>query len=392
MILMLGIALIVPAVASATGRSARFVGNVYAMDNNPEGNRLVVYGRFSNGALRRFGSVGTGGLGAGDNADADPLGSQESIIVSENGRTLYSVNAGSNTISIFHLTRLGRPILIQRVSSEGTFPVSLTTDGELLYVLNSGDNGTIAGYNIGKNGRLELIDASVTSLGTGQVGVPVGGLRNLAPGDIAFDTHERRLLIPFGNGTELGEGLLLSFTVEDDGTLGLDSGETTSPGRLPFSVDFTQNGVAIIAEALGTADGDPTGGSVSSVRFDGGASLEVRDSVDLGQATTCWVRVAHQSNLVFTSNTAAGSLSSLRASRNGDITLVDAEAATGIGGPIDFDLTEDDQFLYVTTSSDGGVAGFRVNPDSGALRSIGLYKGLPTFEEDGFAPQGLAIR
>lgn len=371
---------------------SRLVGNVYVMDNNPAGNKVVVYGRFSNGALRKFGSIDTGGNGAGDNAEADPLGSQESVVISEDKRSLYVVNAGSDNISVFRLTRNGRPILIQVVSSQGDFPVSLTTDGDFLYALNSGSDGVIAGYEVLRSGRLALLEGSVRTLGTGQEGFPEGGLRNLAPGDIAFDTLERRLVIPFGRGPNLGDGVILTFSVNDEGMPSQEAIETPALGRLPFSVDFTANGTALVVEALGLTAGEPTGTSVSSFNFGSGALLEPIGSVGIDTVTSCWVRSAHTTDLVFTSNTGGGSISSLRVSRNGELTLLNNEAASGLGQPTDFDLTDNDRFMYVTTSSDGGVAGYRVNRRTGALRSIGLFPGLPTFAVDGFAPQGMAVR
>lgn len=381
-------------ISHAAGFS-RLVGNVYVMDNNPDGNRIVFYGRFSNGRLSNFGSVGTGGLGAGDNAPADPLGGQESIVLSESGRFLYSVNAGSDDISVFFLTRTGRPVLIQRVSSNGDFPVSLTINEGLLYVLNSGSDGSIAGYDVARNGRLTPIEGSVRSLGTGQVGPPIGGERNIAPGDIAFDTINRRLVIPFGGGTELGEGRVLSFTIDDNNLPSETFIETVAQGRLPFSVDFTSNGVALIADALGPVAGDPASGSIggglSSFDFTDGANLIPIDTIANGQIETCWVRVSNDGNFVFTSSTGAGAISSYSISRNGQISLLDPIAAGGIVSPIDFDLTDDDRFLYVTTGA-GGVRGFAVNSRTGALSDIGLFSGLPVFDVDGFAPQGLAIR
>lgn len=373
----------------------RLIGSVYVMDNNPDGNRIIFYGRFTDGRLFRFGSVRTGGLGAGDNASADPLGGQESIVLSDDNRFLYLVNAGSDSISVFFINRIGRPILIQEVSSNGDFPVSLTIDDDLLYVLNSGSDGSIAGYDIANNGRLSLIEGSIRSLGTGQVGPPVGGERNIAPGDIAFDSINRRLVIPFGAGTELGEGRVLSFTVDDNDLPSENFVETVAQGRLPFSVDFTRNGTALISDALGPFAGDPAsgdiGGGLSSFDFTDGANLVPINTVANGQIETCWVRVAHTSDLVFTTSTGAGAISTYSVSRNGQISVVDPIAATGIVSPIDFDLTDDDEYLYVTTGA-GGVRGFAVDPQTGELNDIGLFPGLPIFDVDGFAPQGLAIR
>lgn len=391
LILALGLAS-VAGVTHANNGQGKQVGNVYVMDNNPSANKLVVYNRFANGRLKHVGSVLTGGDGAGNNAEADPLGSQDSIVLSENGRVLYLVNAGSDSISVFGLTARGWPKLRQTISTEGDFPVSLALHNDLLYVLNAGSNGSIAGYRVARNGRLSLLEGSVRSLNTGQVGDPEGDARNIAPGDIAFDPLARRLLVPFGRGTALGEGRLLAFELGDDDLPSNAFLETPSQGRLPFSVDFTVNGIALVAEALGTTGGEPVSGSLSSLDFVEGAELLSLDSVDNGQIATCWVRAGQVTDLAFTSNTNADTMTSYRVSRSGQITLLNEAAATDVGAPIDFALTRNDRFMYVTTSEDGGVRGYRVNRKTGALRNLGLFSGLPTFQEHGFAPQGLVVR
>lgn len=388
------ISLCISNIAFANLGYTTLVGNVYVMDNNPAGNNIIVYGRFENGALLKFGSVPTGGLGAGDNAVVDGLGGQESVILSKDSNFLYAVNAGSDTISAFYLSSQGQPILTQVISSEGDFPVSLTTDGELVYVVNGGSDGSIAGYHVLDNGRLEHIENSVRVLGTGQEGIPEGFSRNFAPGDIAFDTLNRRLLIPFGGGFELGEGKLFTFAIDDNGMPSDNLNEIPSQGRIPFSIDFTSNGTALVTDALGLEPGDPVlaKSSVSSLNFTTGTELELVNSVTLDAQASCWIRSAHTTNLVFTSNTTSGTISSLRTSRNGAVTVLDSAAASGIDLPTDFDLTSNDEFLYVVAAREGGVRGYRVDPSTGALTSLGLSLGLPTFDNDGFAPQGMAIR
>ena len=58
---------------------------------------------------------------------------------------LYAVNAGSDTITVFavHGDRLVRR---QVIASGGDFPVSITAHGNLVYVLNARDGGSIQGF------------------------------------------------------------------------------------------------------------------------------------------------------------------------------------------------------------------------------------------------------
>ena len=72
----------------------------------------------------------------GNGRGCPSLDSQDAIASSSNGKLLFAVNAGSNTVSSFRVTRHGAQ-LVGQVSSGGMFPNSLTVHGNLLYVLNS---------------------------------------------------------------------------------------------------------------------------------------------------------------------------------------------------------------------------------------------------------------
>ena len=81
------------------------VGNVYTMNNDVTSNQVLAFVRARDGALRYIGKTATGGQGAATQAAFDPLGSQDSVILSDNHRALFVVNAGSNQLSVFRLTR-----------------------------------------------------------------------------------------------------------------------------------------------------------------------------------------------------------------------------------------------------------------------------------------------
>lgn len=389
--------------AAANNGFSALVGNVYAMDNDPVENRLVAYGRYANGRLRLFGSVRTGGVGGNDTINPlgdgfDPIGSQDPIVLSEDGRFLYLVNIGTHDISVFYLTRRGLPILIQRLPSGGFFPSSLAVDGDLLYALNSGGSGSIAGFRIGDDGRLTPIAESVRDLGLNFAETPVGNDRLLAPNDLVFDRLKQRLVMIYAGGGEETEspipdivpevttGEIWSWALDDQGLPAAEPVITVSTGLLPFAIDFTENGIGVVADAI-------SGGVSSYAYTNGGAELvSISGNVTApGQATSCWVRVT-KTGLAFTTNSFSDSISSFRISRNGAVTLLDETAATGIGEPVDFDLSPDDQFMYVTTSSEGGVRALRVDQQTGELESIGTFPGLPSFPLTGVAPAGLVVR
>src|SRR4029077_626960 len=104
------------------------------------------------------------GLGTGSG-----LGSQGALVLSENGRWLFAVNAGSDDISVFSVDR-EELTLASRVSSGGTRPISMTVYRDLLYVLNAGGSGNITGFNIGRHGALTPISNSTRPLSGGAAG------------------------------------------------------------------------------------------------------------------------------------------------------------------------------------------------------------------------------
>lgn len=65
-------------------------------------------------------------------------------------------------------------------------------------------------------------------------------------------------------------------------------------------------------------------------------------------------------------------------SRDGELSLLDANGRTGVSGPgpIDMALSRNSRFLYSLNSGDGTISGFRVRAD-GSLTPIGGVTGLP---------------
>jgi len=76
-----------------------------------------------------------------------------------------------------------------------------------------------------------------------------------------------------------------------------------------------------------------------------------------------------------------------RISRDGALSLLDADGRTGVTGPgpIDMALSRGSRFLYSLNSGDGTISGFRVRADGG-LSPIGGASGLPN------GANGLAAR
>ena len=113
-------------------------GYVYTLSNASGGNSVLRFSLSTSGALAPAGSFATGGNGTGSG-----LASQGAIL--RGRRYIYAVNGGSNDISVLAEDGGGLHI-VSRISSGGTQPISLTVHGDLLFVLNAGGSGNIAGF------------------------------------------------------------------------------------------------------------------------------------------------------------------------------------------------------------------------------------------------------
>src|SRR5947208_13276501 len=105
--------------AAAAGGSA---GAVYTLTNTAA-NAVIAYDRSASGELTWSGTFPTGGSGGS-------LGSQGAVTISEDGRWLYAVDAGSNDVDVFRIPKSGLT-WSDRVASGRLQPVSVTTSHDL---------------------------------------------------------------------------------------------------------------------------------------------------------------------------------------------------------------------------------------------------------------------
>src|SRR5437870_6395716 len=144
---------------------------VYTLMNQVSGNAVAIFQRAADGTLTAVGTVATGGTGTGSG-----LGSQGALALSDNGRWLFAVNAGSNDVPIFRVSPPGLA-LTDRIPSGAVQPLSLSVRGKLLYVLNGAGGGTIAGFALDANGGATPIAGSSRALSGTAVGPAPVALR-----------------------------------------------------------------------------------------------------------------------------------------------------------------------------------------------------------------------
>jgi 6-phosphogluconolactonase (cycloisomerase 2 family) len=321
---------------------------VFVQTDNPAGNTIVAYDRTASGGLVRAGSYPTGGRGGVlDGSVVDHVASQGSLTYDRGSGLLYAVNAGSDTVTTFavHGDRLVRR---QVLSSGGSFPVSITVHGNLVYVLNARAGGSIQGYlRIG--GVLVRIPAWHRGLGLDPAQTPEF---TSTPGQVVFTPDGSRLLVTTKGGTS-------SIDVFRVGPGGPSGPTVTSlPGAVPFSVAFDAAGHVAVAEAGPNA--------VATFRLDRDGTLTELDSAPTGQAATCWIVSA--GGTLYLSNAGSGSVSRFAVDRRG--TLAELGTTATDAGTVDAAASSDGHFLYVQAGAAGTVDAYRIGA-GGSLTRVG---------------------
>jgi 6-phosphogluconolactonase (cycloisomerase 2 family) len=277
------------------------------------------------------------------------------VALSQNGRWLFAVNAGSNEVSVFAVRERGLA-LVDVVDSGGEMPISLTTHDGLLYVLNAGGSGNITGFRVRENGMLEPLDSSNQPLSNGGSGDSPG------PAQISFDP-EGEFLVVTEKMTNLIDVYRVRRRIADPPVTSLSAGET------PFGFAFDRRGRLIVSEAFG---GAPEASAMSSYRLDDKELKVISPSVGTTQTAACWVVVSKNGKYAYTTNTGSGSISSYRIERNGALTLLDPQAGLiGVdSSPIDMAISSNGRYLYALGSGSHTISIFRLNED-GSLEPRG---------------------
>lgn len=343
--------------AQAVEPDGNSVGSVYVMSNQATANSVLAYSRDAHGTLTYVGTYATGGKGAG--TGADPLGSQGALTLGSG--FLFAVNAGSNDVSMFAIdgTKL---TLLDRESSGGQMPVSVTVKGFIAYVVNAGGTPDISGFAIDPIGK-RLIPLPGSQR-------PLAGGTSAQPAQIRFDPDGDELLV-----TEKGTQLIDSWKINPFGYASRAT-RNASTGVTPFGFSITNRGYAIVSEA--------GSGSVSSYETNEAGPLDpLSRSTPLGQKAPCWLVTTGDGRYAYTANAGSGTISSLAIASDGQVRVLNPAAGIATA-PLDLALSRNSRFLYVREGT-GAVTGFRVAPD-GSLSSVGTVTGVPA------GAQGIAAR
>lgn len=328
-------------------------GVVYTMDNAATGNNVLVFKRAANGTLSSSAIFPAGGTGTGAG-----LGSQGAMVADKNHH-LFVCNAGSNSITVFRINGLSLT-KVDKISSHGTMPISVTVHDSLLYVLNAGDAGNISGFRIHSDGTLKYISKSTRKLSSDTSG----------PAQIEFNHAGTQLVV-----TEKATNLILTYSVHANGTTD-NAVKHPSAGTTPFGFEFGRHNELIVSDAFG---GAPNESAMSSYKLTNNGNLTlITGPVATNQTAACWVAVTDDGRFCYTTNTGSNSISGYYISDEGKLKLIDANGITGVTGvaPIDMALSRESKFLYALNSGSGSISAFKVT-FNGGLNSLGDISGIP---------------
>ena len=391
-------------------------GAVYSMSNDPDGNEVVAFSRAPDGTLTPAGSFATGGTGSGsfeDVANSLVLGSARGEASPNNligaSNLLFATNAGSNSISVFKVNKEGLE-LVEVQDSGGEKPVSVTVNKGLLYVLHSGETEddlfdedgnliapncttgslpSITGFTVSNDGQLTPIPNSTRSLS----GDPFSGCAQVSfnpRGDVLVVT-ERTAVEPgqTNNRVPAGdEGVILTFTVNDDGTLG-NKQIFDATGQGPFGFTFSKDGLLLTSEQFDGPFGPDLGAAAAYALDSDGNLTATSASVGNGGTDSCWFVVTDDGKLGFVASFFDPSprISSYRITPQGDLELIEGDAAIPEQGAADLALSRDSKYLYNINAFTGMVSAYEVGKDG----SLDLIQSVQAHEPSGMAGRfGLA--
>ena len=335
-----------PPAQASTGRH-HGAGAVYVLSNQAAGNAVITYDRARDGSLESAATYPTGGTGTGAG-----LGSQNAVVVDDAGRHVYAVNAGSDSITSFEITRSGLR-RIATVGSGGDLPISISVRGDLAYVLNAGAAGSISAFRV-HDGRLNRLAGSSRSLSGSDV--------NAA--EVAISPDGRDVVV-----TEKATSLIDIYPLDRRG-YATARRSVPSIGATPFGFSFTPSGRLAVSEAGPSA--------LSTYAVTGAGLRTVSGSVGNTEAAACWVVVTDNGRYVYTGNGGGSqSISGYHVDRYGSLALFadGGKTATTAAGVSDIALSAGSHFLYARLG-DGTVGAFAVGHD-GRLNALPVASGLP---------------
>jgi len=324
----------------------------------PNGNSIAAFTRGNRGELTPIAGSPflTGGAGtqyAGVNVG--PQDSDEEIISNPAHTLLFAVNSGSDTIAVFKIQDNGAlyPIPGSPFPSGGNDPVSLSLDGDTLFVVNkSGDLGrptsilpSYTALRVHSDGSLSPIGWSSNDTShefQDKVSIAIGS------------SPSQALVIPETHlffGTDFLTGLIERFKFDDEGKL-----HQLPPLALPAS-EFTDTKTPRLPLGLWNHPylplvyvGFVSDNKVGVYEYDLEGSLRFRRAVPNSGAAVCWLRTNRAGTRLYTADTITNSISVYDLTDPEYPVQIQELNLSGEGNVLQISLSTDEQSLYALSS------------------------------------------
>jgi 6-phosphogluconolactonase (cycloisomerase 2 family) len=292
----------------ADGPGGPAVTTVYTESNNPAAgqNAVLAFHQNSDGSLTQIGSFNTGGTGQLNLPKViGPDDSSQEVVATTDGRFLFAVNQGSNSISAFRIDPDGSPDLIGTFDSGGVQPDSIGIARDKLYVSNRGDSavghpGTvapnIAGFRIYHDGSLTAIPGSTVTFP-----------KDTSPSQNLISPDGRLLfadIFAVPGSTAAQGNTLAPFQIEHDGDLELaPGGNVGAPVAPPLLLGSAFNpNQRIIYSGLTAVN------EVAVFTYDKSGQLTFVGDSPVQGAGPCWIAVSADGRFLYTGDTGTDSI------------------------------------------------------------------------------------
>jgi len=338
--------------SNQTGVSA---GAAYFITNQPDGNFIVGSDIGADGRVTFGDAIWAGGRGAhglSSSVGPDPFFSQGAIKVS--GKNVFTVNAGSNTATMFSinpkepakLKMIGQP-----VSTGGEFPVSVAISKQTgqVCVLNG---GRVNGVNCFKQDPvlgLVQMDNTQRSLNLNQT-TPATGPQGTVS-HVIFSENGSQLLASV-KGTPPTPGFIASWDVDAKTGVLSDNFTMSTPaqgGLLPFSMTVIPGKDAILATDAGVG--------FDIFNFQNGTTATSSIVPITGQKATCWSSFSSKTGNFYLTDVGTGTVTEVHVDGQLQGSIVNQYPQGNGSATIDNDVATINKkdFLYVMAAGDTSI-------------------------------------